>query len=112
MQEIYFWQFYSIIVLSWPVIIIYIYKDTKKRGMSQVFALIGVFSLIGLIIYFFVRSPLTIISNNHQSNVKNFSSSSTEFKHTNILIPDSCPFCKSPNVNKLRLCEWCGNQIV
>jgi hypothetical protein len=26
-------------------------------------------------------------------------------------IPDDCPHCKSPNTKKIRLCEWCGNQI-
>ena len=28
------------------------------------------------------------------------------------LLPDTCPHCKSPNTKKIRLCEWCGNQIV
>jgi len=27
-------------------------------------------------------------------------------------IPDHCPHCKNPNTKKIRLCEWCGNQIV
>jgi uncharacterized membrane protein YhaH (DUF805 family) len=30
----------------------------------------------------------------------------------NITIPDTCPHCKNPNTKKIRLCEWCGNQIV
>lgn len=29
-----------------------------------------------------------------------------------IIIPDTCPHCKNPNTKKIRLCEWCGNQIV
>ena len=29
-----------------------------------------------------------------------------------IIIPDTCPHCKNPNSKKIRLCEWCGNQIV
>jgi hypothetical protein len=28
------------------------------------------------------------------------------------LTPDTCPHCKSPNTKMIRLCEWCGNQIV
>lgn len=28
-----------------------------------------------------------------------------------ISIPDTCPHCKNPNSKKIRLCEWCGNQI-
>ena len=27
-------------------------------------------------------------------------------------IPANCPHCKNPNTKKIRLCEWCGNQIV
>jgi len=30
----------------------------------------------------------------------------------NIIIPESCPHCKSPNSKKIRICEWCGNQII
>ncbi len=29
-----------------------------------------------------------------------------------ILIPETCPNCKSPNSKKIRICEWCGNQII
>lgn len=29
-----------------------------------------------------------------------------------IIIPDTCPHCKNPNSKKIRLCEWCGNQII
>lgn len=28
------------------------------------------------------------------------------------IIPDVCPHCKNPNTKKIRLCEWCGNQII
>jgi hypothetical protein len=36
-----------------------------------------------------------------------------EIKEQNqIIIPDTCPHCKNPNTKKIRLCEWCGNQIV
>ena len=24
---------------------------------------------------------------------------------------DICPHCKNPNTKRIRLCEWCGNQI-
>ena len=26
-------------------------------------------------------------------------------------ILDTCPHCKNPNTKRIRLCEWCGNQI-
>jgi transposase-like protein len=27
-------------------------------------------------------------------------------------IPETCPHCKNPNSKRIRLCEWCGNQII
>ena len=32
--------------------------------------------------------------------------------NTQVIIPDTCPHCKNPNTKRIRLCEWCGNQIV
>ena len=31
--------------------------------------------------------------------------------NTQVIIPDTCPHCKNPNTKRIRLCEWCGNQI-
>lgn len=31
---------------------------------------------------------------------------------TSLNMPDKCPHCKNPNTKKIRLCEWCGNQII
>ena len=32
--------------------------------------------------------------------------------NTQFIIPETCPHCKNPNTKRIRLCEWCGNQIV
>jgi len=32
--------------------------------------------------------------------------------NTQVVTPDTCPHCKNPNTKRIRLCEWCGNQIV
>ena len=32
--------------------------------------------------------------------------------NTQVIIPDTCPHCKNPNTKRIRLCEWCGNQII
>jgi hypothetical protein len=29
-----------------------------------------------------------------------------------LIIPETCPHCKSPNEKRIRLCEWCGLQII
>lgn len=76
----------SILVLN------FIFKDIKKRGMNQFWILLFFLGLMGLIIYFIVRKPVL-------SNIS-------------IKIPETCPHCKNPNNKKIRLCEWCGNQII
>ena len=32
--------------------------------------------------------------------------------NTQVIIPETCPHCKNPNTKRIRLCEWCGNQIL
>ena len=27
-------------------------------------------------------------------------------------VPDTCSYCKSPNLKRSNECEWCGNQIL
>jgi hypothetical protein len=36
----------------------------------------------------------------------------SDINSENIIIPETCPNCKSPNSKKIRICEWCGNQII
>jgi uncharacterized membrane protein YhaH (DUF805 family) len=45
--------------------------------------------------------------NNHQTN-----NQSTNSFQEQLIIPETCPHCKNPNSKRIRLCEWCGNQIV
>ena len=32
--------------------------------------------------------------------------------NSQVIIPEICPHCKNPNTKRIRLCEWCGNQII
>jgi hypothetical protein len=54
-----------------------------------------------IVIYYFVRKGK---SDKEEDNKK--------IKLTpKINIPEFCPHCKSPNLQKLKICEWCGNKI-
>jgi aspartyl aminopeptidase len=58
-------------------------------------------SIIGIVIYKIL--------------IKKRVSSKTEINKSldNIIdIPEACPHCKNQNTKKIRLCEWCGNQII
>jgi hypothetical protein len=94
----------------------YIFSDAKKRGMSSAWALLGfLIGIFGLIIYLIARKKtktsqddLTTINNSQVNTSTAFESIR---QSTELIIPDHCPQCKNPNTKKIRLCEWCGNQI-
>ena len=93
---------------------IFIVNDAKKRGMSQGgWGAIGFFlGLIGLIIYLISRKPVLTNQNTNQQFVQKTPTINSQPNIPSLIIPDTCPHCKSPNSKKIRLCEWCGNQII
>jgi Na+/melibiose symporter-like transporter len=92
---------------------IFIINDAKKRGMSQAWGAIGFFlGLIGLIIYLIARKPILQVPASNQFYGQTESSINFQNSIQDLKIPDSCPHCKNPNTKKIRLCEWCGNQII
>lgn len=100
-----------IVVLVTFIVAFIISTDTKKRGMSRAWILLSFFNVMGLIIYLIAGKPI-VSDTNFQYQVNNVSNSPIPNAIKEIIIPDSCPHCKSPNIKKIRLCEWCGNQIV
>jgi len=90
---------------------LYIINDSKKRNMSGVWSLLGfLLGLIGLLIYIIARKPIATQQNTFQTN--QFASSTFQATTENVTIPEFCPHCKNPNTKRIRLCEWCGNQII
>jgi len=72
------------------------------------------FILNSAIISFFSFSYILIFKNKlpkHNNELKNSEDKMNEIITKN-LIPEVCPHCKNPNTKRIRLCEWCGNQIV
>lgn len=104
------------IIFTLPVMILQGAKrchDLGNSGWYQLIPFYGLFLLFqdgdrGSNIY--GENPKDILVQNNQSN-----QSTPQFQeqvNVNISIPDTCPHCKNPNSKKIRLCEWCGNQIV
>ncbi len=60
-------------------------------------------------IFAFIPCSLEIVS--HEKGMKTSNSSNIITSET-LIIPEICPHCKSPNSKKIRLCEWCGSQII
>ena len=91
---------------------VYVFNDCKKRNMSFFWSIPVFFPLYGLIIliiYFFLRKPIFAYQETKTPEKTNLNTN----PELNIrIIPETCPHCKSPNTKKIRLCEWCGNQIV
>lgn len=98
-------------ILLTVTVALFISTDTKKRGMSRAWILLSLLGLIGWLIYLIARKPI-VSDTNFQYQVNNVSNSPIPDAFKEVIIPDSCPHCKSPNSKKIRLCEWCGNQIV
>ncbi len=59
-----------------------------------------------LIIVFFILRKYKI------KRTKNIEQIKKSSNYDEIDIPETCPHCKNPNTKKVRLCEWCGNQII
>ena len=93
------------------LVLFFILNDTKKRGMSQGWAFIAIVGVIGLVIYLIARKPISV-NNINQPIIPNNPILPTQNTSQAIIIPDTCPHCKNPNTKKIRLCEWCGYQII
>lgn len=57
---------------------------------------------------FEMKAKATDISN----TIKLFIENGLSSNNSNIVVPETCPHCRNPNSKKIRLCEWCGNQII
>jgi hypothetical protein len=101
-----------LIILSLVICPGFILNDSPKRGMSRGWGLIGLLGLIGLVIYLIVRKPILTHLNTSQKHMPDESTFAQQNKSQNLIIPDICPHCKNPNTKKIRLCEWCGSQII
>lgn len=71
---------------------------------------IFILTFLLLVIYYFTRkgTKQKLAEQNNSDSKGNM----VLPKHVEIKIPDTCPHCKNPNTKKIRLCEWCGNQII
>ena len=69
------------------------------------------FLLVILIVFFYRKNQKKIMNKEINQRI-NDSEITTIQDIEQISIPDTCPHCKNPNSKKIRLCEWCGNQIV
>jgi hypothetical protein len=70
--------------------------------------------MLGLmvLIYLLIRKQNSVKNNNILAKNTEFSDKTEQPATENIVILDTCPQCKNPNTKRIRLCEWCGNQIV
>ena len=76
---------------------------------------IGLGEIIVLaIVIFLIVKVLRKIFRNNSKVVHEAPKSIDKEKIEDVIInvPDVCAHCKNPNTKKIRLCEWCGNQII
>lgn len=109
-----------IIIINLPAVFFLIASGTKRShdfgdsGILQIFLPFYILFLLyknsenGTNVY--GENPTDIKAHNNQ--LKQTTPHVQEPVNANIKIPDKCPHCKNPNTKKIRLCEWCGNQII
>ena len=72
--------------------------------------------LIPIIGWLIIASRNNITNNSQAKEICDFISNNyllnEGLNSSKIQIPAICPNCKNPNTKKIRLCEWCGNQII
>ena len=89
---------------------IYILVDAGNRKISRALSLLGfLLNLVGLGIYLIIRNKAKAKSS---ESVVDLKVNTPSVANETITIPEYCPHCKNPNSKKIRLCEWCGNQII
>ncbi len=74
---------------------------------------LGEIIVLAIVIFLIVKVLRKIFRNN--SKVEHEAPKSIDkekIEDVIINVPDVCPHCKNPNTKKIRLCEWCGNQII
>ena len=68
--------------------------------------------LIIILLIYLQRKLNSVKNNNILAKHSEFSEKTEQPATENIVILDTCPHCKNPNTKRIRLCEWCGNQII
>jgi len=99
-----FWSFSLFFFIIWIAIIVWVYKDAERRGMSGVLWALLVFigNLIGLLIYLIVR----------QDHVPTASGQTTiPAPATKTTTSKTCPSCQKPVEKDFTFCPHCGAAI-
>jgi RNA polymerase subunit RPABC4/transcription elongation factor Spt4 len=97
------------------VILIWIIKDTSRRGANtlvwSVFTVVGL-GLLPLIVYFLVRDPLTL--DDHMADKLNNDVLKLQRSYYAFLMDEQdrkCPVCGHEVKSRYRFCPACGNEL-
>ena len=105
------WIFWILVFSGHIFFSIKLVKEAKRRKINYRFwralCIIGVFfPLISMALIYMLYAIFTGKKDKDKEVSKD-----TNVSYENVIIPDICPLCKSPNTKKTRECEWCGNKI-
>lgn len=85
----------------------------RKRNYyqkSDKIMLIIKYLIIVFAIYFIFRFCYNYFKYGHSHKKNPLNEQSYQVKE--ITIPDKCPHCKNPNISKMKICEWCGGNVI
>jgi hypothetical protein len=104
--------FTALIVAAYILLVGYIGRDARRRGMRPVlWTLIAIFvpNAIGIILYFFMREPVMSTCPRCGTPVK----PTFAFCHQcGTEIARACPHCRRPVEHNWKACAYCGTDLV
>jgi len=114
-------SFFALAFLAiWIAIIVWVYGDAEKRGMSGVLwaLIVFVLHLLGLLIYLIVRSdhPVRAPSSQIQASAcskcgKAVGKEFTFCPHCGERVQPACPKCGKPIEKNWQVCPHCGEKL-
>jgi hypothetical protein len=102
------WSVSFVFLFVWIAVIIWVYKDAERRGMSGLLWALLVFigNLIGLLIYLIVRQDHPLREEQGTTSPGPPAAvSSSEIKTT------VCPACQKPVEKRFAFCPYCGASL-
>jgi hypothetical protein len=99
------WSVSFIFLVVWIAVIIWVYKDAERRGMSSLLWALLVFigNLIGLLIYLIVRQDHPLREEQGTADVEPPATASSSEIRTMV-----CPACQKPVEKSYAFCPHCG----
>ena len=107
------------LLILWVLVIVWVYRDAERRGMSGVLWALLVFigNIIGLLIYLIVRNDTTRANASLEATVacincgKLVAQKYVFCPHCGTKLKSTCPSCDEAVASDWSICPYCGEKL-